>query len=195
MFFGVVAGYFGGITDSLIIWLFSTVNTVPWILLVIAMIFAFKGQTFFGHEFSDLSIVILALGLTGWTGLCRLIRGEVLRLRGLDYVTAARAMGIRTPRILLRHILPNTTHIVIVNASISMVAYVQAEVVLSFIGIGISRDPSWGRMIDDAKLELLRGVWWQLAAATTAIFILSLALNFLGDAMRNALDPRLNGAR
>jgi peptide/nickel transport system permease protein len=195
LFFGVIAGYFGGIIDSLIIWLFTTLNTVPWILLVISTIYALKGQTFFGSEISDMTYVILALGLTGWTGLCRLVRGEVLRVRELDYITAARALGIGTPRILFRHIVPQTFHLAIINASLSMVAYVQAEVVLSFLGLGISRDPSWGRMIDDAKLELLRGVWWQLGAATGAIFILSLTMNFLGDALRDALDPKLTGAK
>ena len=195
LFFGVLAGYFGGWIDNVIIWLFTTLNTVPWILLVIAMIYAIKGQTFFGHELSDMTIVILSLGLTGWTGLCRLVRGEVLRVRELDYVTAARALGLHTPRILFRHVVPQTFHLAIINGSLAMVGYVQAEVVLSFLGLGISRDPSWGRMIDDAKLELLRGVWWQLIAATSAIFILSLVLNFLGDALRDALDPRLTGAR
>jgi peptide/nickel transport system permease protein len=194
LFFGVIAGYFGGIVDSLIIWLFTTLNTIPWILLVIAMTYALKGQSFFGHELSDLAIVILALGLTGWTGLCRLVRGEVLRIREMDYVLAARALGISTPRILFRHVIPQTFHLAIITGSLSSVGYVQAEVVLSFLGLGISRDPSWGRMIDDAKLELLRGVWWQLLAATVAIFIISLVMNFLGDALRDALDPRLTGA-
>ncbi len=189
----MISGYFGGWVDSLVIWLFTTLNTIPWILLVISMIYALKGRTFFGHELSDMTIVILSLGLTGWTGLCRLVRGEVLRVRELDYITAARALGDSTPRILFRHVVPQTFHLAIINGSLSTVAYVQAEVVLSFLGLGISRDPSWGRMIDDAKLELLRGVWWQLTAATVAIFILSLAMNFLGDALRDALDPRLSG--
>lgn len=190
---GVLAGYFGGWVDDLITWLFTTVNAVPWILLVLAFVYALKDATLFGHELSALNKVIIALGLTDWVNICRLIRGEVLKHRDRDYVHAARAAGLGTGRILFRHILPNVFHLVIISFSLGAVSYVQAEVVLAFLGVGISDMPSWGRMIDDAKLELLQGVWWQFAAATTAIAILCLALNVLGDALRDALDPRLRG--
>jgi peptide/nickel transport system permease protein len=96
-------------------------------------------------------------------------------------------------RIIFRHILPNVFHIVIINFSLGLAGYVQAEVVLSFLGLGVNDRPSWGRMIDDAKLELLKGVWWQMTAATFGIFLLSLVVNLFGDALRDALDPRLRG--
>jgi len=186
---GIIAGYFGGWIDEIITWLFTTVSSIPWILLMIAMVYALKGL-----ELDQVFMIILALGLTDWVGICRLIRGEVLKHRDRDYVQAARAAGVSTPRILLKHIFPNVFHLVIITFSLGAVSYVQAEVVLTFLGLGITSRPSWGRMIDDAKLELLRGVWWQAVAATVAIGILCLALNLLGDALRDALDPRLRGA-
>lgn len=191
--FGVVAGYFGGWIDDFIIWLFSTVSSIPWILLVIALTFVLKMNAPIYNIIGDLGCVIVALGLTDWVGLCRLIRGEVIKLRDRDYIVAAHAIGMGNTRIIARHIIPNVFHIIIITFSLGAVGYVQAEVALSFLGLGISQRPSWGRMIDDAKLELLRGVWWQLAAASVAIFLLCLALNLLGDRLRDALDPRLRG--
>jgi ABC-type dipeptide/oligopeptide/nickel transport system permease subunit len=203
---GIIAGYFGGWIDEIITWLFTTVSSIPWVLLMIAMVYALKQREFpwftiqnyqvhfIWTELDPVVLIILALGLTDWVGICRLIRGEVLKHRDRDYVQAARAAGVGTPRILLRHILPNVFHLVIITFSLGAVGYVQAEVVLTFLGLGITSRPSWGRMIDDAKLELLRGVWWQAVAATVAIGILCLALNLLGDALRDALDPRLRGA-
>lgn len=143
----------------------------------------------------ELLIVILAMGLTDWVGVCRLIRGEVLKQRSLDYVAAGKALGLSQTRILFRHILPNCLHLVIITFTLSAVGYVQAEVALTFLGIGISDLPSWGRMIDDAKLELLRGVWWQFAAATLAIGLLCLCLSLLGDALRDVLDPKTRTRR
>lgn len=193
---GVLAGYFGGWVDAVITWLFTTISSIPSILLMIAIIFALQGYVFadgetFRDRFGDLPAIILALGLTGWIGLCRLLRGEVFKHRRSDYVMAAIAAGAGTPRILLRHILPNIRHIIIITFSLSAVGYVQAEVVLTFIGIGVSEKPSWGRMITDSSLEILRGVWWEVVSASVAIFIICWALNIVGDALRDALDPKL----
>ena len=190
---GVIAGFFGGWVDSLIIWLFSTFSSVPWILQVIAIAAVLQTHEDLNKRFSGLPTVILALSLTSWIGLCRLIRGEVLKLRERDYVVAARAIGLNNAAILVRHIVPNVFHLIIIDFSLNIVGNVQAEVVLAFLGLGITEKPSWGRMIDDAKLDLLRGVWWQLVSATVAIFVFSLAMNILGDALRDALDPRLRG--
>lgn len=197
---GVISGYFGGWVDDLITWLYSTISSVPWLLLVIAMAYAIQGRTTTGEGHNALMrllggtfTVIMSLGLTDWVTLCRLMRGEVIKLRDRDFVAAARAMGLGHWRILFRHILPNTTHLIIITFSLGAVSYVQVEVVLAFLGLGITDKPSWGKMIDDAKLELLRGVWWQVTAATVAIFVLCLALNILGDALRDALDPKLRG--
>jgi peptide/nickel transport system permease protein len=196
---GAIGGYFGGWVDAVVIWLFTTVSSVPWILLMISLAYVLVGREvhvpFTSKTFAMAGVptIVLALGLTSWVGLCRLIRGEVLKHRGRDYVVAARAAGLGHLRIIFRHILPNVFHIVIINFSLGLAAYVQSEVVLSFLGLGVTDRPSWGRMIDDAKLELLKGVWWQMAAATVAIFIFSLAVNVFGDTLRDALDPRLRG--
>jgi ABC-type dipeptide/oligopeptide/nickel transport system permease subunit len=198
---GLIAGYFGGWIDNLIIWLFSTVSSIPGILLILALAFVLKDQTIGlswlginkSFPLTGIPTIVLALGLTSWVGLCRLIRGETLKLRERDYVFAARAVGVRDKGILSRHILPNVFHLIVIDFSLGLAGFVQAEVVLSFLGLGVTDQPSWGRMIDDAKLELLKGVWWQMAAATVAIFIFSLAVNILGDALRDALDPRLRG--
>ena len=198
---GLLAGYRGGWVDSIIVWLFSTVHSIPWILLIMAFAFALRGREipFMRDDrgepvpMSGIPVIVIALGLTSWVGLCRLIRGEVIRLRDRDYVVSARAVGLRGPRILFKHILPNVFHLIIIDFSLGLAAFVQAEVILSFLGLGVTDQPSWGRMIDDAKLELLKGVWWQMAAATVAIFVFSLAVNVFGDALRDALDPRLRG--
>ncbi|MEA2735196.1 MAG: peptide/nickel transport system permease protein [Humisphaera sp.] len=197
---GALAGYLGGWVDALVIWLFSTVASIPWLLLMIALAYGLKGREFYAPwtesnylPLAGIPTIILALGLSSWVGLCRLIRAEVLKHRDRDYVTAARAAGVGHGRIMFRHILPNVFHIVIINFSLGLAGYVQAEVVLSFLGLGVTDQPSWGRMIDDAKLELLKGVWWQMAAATVGIFVLSLVVNLFGDALRDALDPRLRG--
>jgi peptide/nickel transport system permease protein len=206
---GLLGGYLGGWVDDLITWLYSTVASIPWLLLVIALAYVLQNVQLnvqmqnpesrvahIAEALGGLPIVVLSLGLTDWVTLCRLIRGEVIKLRDQDFVTAARALGLGGRRIAFGHILPNTFHIVIITFSLSAVNYVQAEVVLAFLGLGINvKEPSWGRMIDDSKLELLRGVWWEFAAATAAIFIISLALNTLGDALRDALDPKLHGVK
>ena len=198
---GLLAGYFGRSVDTFIIWLFSTVNSIPGILLILALAFVLKDQTIglgwlgIERQFSLVGIptIVLALGLTSWVGLCRFVRGETLKLRGRDYVAAASAIGVGHAGILFRHILPNVSHIVIIDFSLGLAAFVQAEVILSFLGLGVTDQPSWGRMIDDAKLELLKGVWWQMVSATVAIFVFSLCVNVVGDALRDALDPRLRG--
>ncbi|MGA2496876.1 MAG: ABC transporter permease [Tepidisphaeraceae bacterium] len=196
-FFGVLAGYFGRWIDTLVIWLFSTLNSIPWILLMTAMAYALKDRemVIFGQEIKLVGVpaIIIALGLTSWVDLCRLVRGETIKLRERDFIAAARAMGLGNSRILFRHLLPNVSHIVIIDFTLNVISFIQAEVVLSFLGLGIVDQPSWGRAIDDGKLELMRGVWWQMAGATFLIFLLSLALNILGDALRDAMDPRLRG--
>jgi ABC-type dipeptide/oligopeptide/nickel transport system permease subunit len=201
---GLLAGYFGGWVDDLITWLYSTVSSIPWLLLVIAVAYVIQNaQTVnsdsrlaqVGAYLGGLPTVVLALGLTDWVSLCRLIRGEVIKLRDQDFVVAARAMGLSGRRVIARHILPNTFHIVVITFSLGSVGYVQAETVLAFLGLGITTKPSWGKMIDDSRLELLQGVWWQFAAATIAIVILCLALNVVGDALRDALDPKLHGVK
>jgi len=196
---GLLAGYFGGWIDDVITWLYSTLQSIPYILLILAFAFVLQDKDFslFGVEFHIRGIraVYLALGLTGWVGLCRLIRGEAIKHRERDYVVSSRSQGAGGFRIIFRHILPNVFHLVIITFSLSFIGYIHAEVILSFLGLGVKSVPSWGVMIDDAKLELFRGVWWQLAAATAAIFFISLTLHIFGDTLRDALDPRLRGEK
>jgi ABC-type dipeptide/oligopeptide/nickel transport system permease subunit len=206
---GLIAGYFGGWIDDFITWVYSVVSAVPWLLLVIAVTYTLQQNAALDepstvapsafaravHNFlpEDLVIVILSLGLTDWVSLCRLIRGETLKLRDSDMVAAGRAVGLSELRIIFRHILPNVSHLLIITFTLGAVGYLQVEVVLAFLGLGVSSKPSWGHMIDDAKMTLLRGVWWEVTAATAAIFIICMALTILGDALRDALDPKLRG--
>lgn len=188
---GAIAGYFRGFIDEVIVWLYSTLSSIPGLLLILVFAFVLKDATVFGHKIQGVTPVYLALGLTSWVGLCRLIRGEVMKHKNRDYVTAANAYGASTPRVIFKHVIPNVTHLILIDFSLRFVGFIHAEVILSFLGLGAKDEPSWGVMIDDARLELSRGYWWQMAAATMAIFGISLALNIVGDALRDALDPKI----
>lgn len=181
---GALAGYFGGWVDDFITWLYTTFSSIPNIMLLIS-ITMILGKGLFA--------VYVALGTTSWVTLCRLIRGEVMKHKEREYVQAAGAIGGGHFRKLFLHILPNVTHIVIINTSLQFQFAIKSEVILSYLGLGVQGEPSWGTMIDDAKLELARGVWWQLAGATVAMFTVVLAFNLLGDALRDSLDPKLKG--
>ena len=178
---GVSAGYYGGRIDDVVFFVMSTLASIPGLLLLIALIMAMGRST--------LSVCI-ALGVTSWVGLCRVSRGETLKLRELDYVQAARALGVSEFRIVLRHILPNLMHLVIITFVLMFSGLVLSEAILSWLGIGV--DGSWGQMIDQARDELSREpvIWWNIAAAGSALFGLLLAVNFVGDALRDILDPR-----
>jgi peptide/nickel transport system permease protein len=146
---------------------------------------------------ADLRLLFLCiiLGITSWTGLCRLLRAETLKLREVDYVLAAQAFGVGNPGIMLRHLLPNVMHIVMISVVLDFSGLVLAEAVLSYINIGV--DPSmysWGNMINGARLEMAREpvVWWSLAAAFIFMFVLVLAANLFSDAVRDAFDPRIS---
>lgn len=181
---GAFAGYFGGWIDDFVTWLYTTFSSVPNIMLLIS-ITLILGKGIFA--------VYIALGATSWVTLCRLIRGEVMKHKEREYVQAAGAIGGGDMRKLFRHILPNVSHIIIINTSMQFQIAIKSEVILSYLGLGVQGEPSWGTMIDDAKLELVRGVWWQLAGATIAMFFILLAFNILSDALRDALDPKLKG--
>ena len=181
---GALAGYFGGLVDECIVWFYSTVASIPHIMLLIALTLILgKG----------ILSVYIALGMTNWVELCRLIRGEVKRHKDREYVQAAAAIGASHWRKLVRHILPNVLHIVIIRFSLIFQFAIKSEVILSYLGLGVQDSPSWGVMINDARVELTRGIWWQLAFATLAMFLVVLAFNILGDALRDALDPKLKG--
>jgi peptide/nickel transport system permease protein len=181
LLFGVTAGYFGGLVDDVVFFVMSTLASMPGLLLLIALIMVMPHGT--------LSVCI-ALAVTGWVGFCRISRGETLKLRELDYVQAARALGVSELRIVLRHVLPNLAHLVVITFVLMFSALVLSEAILSWLGIGV--DGSWGQMIDQARVELSRDpvIWWNLTAAGAALFGLLLAVNFVGDALRDILDPR-----
>jgi peptide/nickel transport system permease protein len=181
LLFGVSAGYFGGRIDDFVFFVMSTLASMPGLLLLIALIMVLGKSTF---------SVCLALAVTGWVGFCRVSRGETLKLRELEYVSAARALGVSEGRIIMRHILPNLMHLVIITFVLMFSGLVLSEAILSWLGIGV--DGSWGQMIDQARNELSRDpiVWWNISAAGGALFGLILAVNFVGDALRDTLDPR-----
>jgi peptide/nickel transport system permease protein len=188
---GAIAGYFRGVVDEVIVWLYSTISSIPGLLLILVFAYVLRDKSIFGYPLDGITAIYLAIGLTSWVGICRLLRGEVIKHKNRDYVMAARAFGASRSRIIFRHVLPNVTHLILIDVSLRFVGFIHAEVILSFLGLGAKDEPSWGVMIDDARLELSRGYWWQMAAASAAIFFISLALNIFSDALRDALDPKL----
>lgn len=200
---GIMAGYYRGWVDDLIQYLYTTLNSIPGVLLIAAAILSID-VLFDNHpqwfptiyERADFRLLALCavLGLTSWTSLCRLLRGETLKLRELDYIQAATAFGVANLKIITRHILPNVMHIVLIIVVLDFSGLVLAESVLSYIGVGV--DPStnsWGNMINNARMELAREpmVWWSLLAAFILMSLLVLAANLFADAVRDAFDPRL----
>jgi ABC-type dipeptide/oligopeptide/nickel transport system permease subunit len=183
---GCLAGYLGGRTDDAIVWLYSTVASMPGLLFILAISMVVgKG----------LKGVYLGIGLMTWTSLCRLIRAEVMKHKERPYVLAARTLGAGPVRIMFRHILPNVFHIVIIAFSLRFPAAIGTEVFMSFLGIGVQSEPSWGIMISNARLRLWHGMWWEMTFVTLAVFLVVLAFNLVGDALRDALDPRLRAGK
>ncbi|AFL72941.1 ABC transporter permease [Thiocystis violascens] len=203
---GIAAGYFRGWVDDIIQYLYTTLNSIPGVLLIAAAILML--QVYMSNHADDfaspveradlrLLFLCLILGVTSWTGLCRLLRGEALKLREVDYVQAASALGVGHFNIIGRHLLPNVMHIVLITVVLDFSGLVLAEAVLSYVNIGV--DPtmnSWGNMINSARLELARDpvVWWSLTAAFVFMFTLVLAANLFADVVRDAFDPRLREA-
>ena len=203
--FGILAGFFRGWVDDIIQYIYTTLNSIPGVLLIAASILMV--QVYMANHEADFTSVIvradmrllflcMILGVTSWTGLCRLLRAETLKLREMEYVQAASALGVKQGAILLRHILPNVMHIVLISVVLDFSSLVLAEAVLSYINIGV--DPtsySWGNMINGARLEMAREpiVWWSLSAAFVFMFALVLAANLFADVVQDAFDPRRSG--
>ncbi len=204
IFFGIFAGYIGGFVDDIIQFIYTTLYSIPSVLLIASAILMLQvymanNPTNFEnvYERADLRLFFLCmiLGLTSWTGLCRLLRGESMKLREIEYVQASQTFGLSKISIIIRHIIPNIMHIVIITVVLDFSALVLAEAVLSYVNIGV--DPStysWGNMINAARLEMSREpiVWWPLFAAFVFMFILVLFANLFSDVVRDAFDPRTN---
>ena len=186
VFLGLLGGYFGGKTDSLVVWLCATVASMPGLLFILAISMV-VGQGLAG--------IYLGIGLTTWVGVCRTIRAEVMKHKAKAYVQAARVLGYSHARIMFRHILPNVAHIILIQFSIRFPGAVATEVFISFLGIGVQGEPSWGIMINNARLRLWQGVWWEMTFVTLAIFTLVLVFNHLADYLRDRLDPALRSVR
>ncbi|MGO3383311.1 MAG: ABC transporter permease [Acinetobacter guillouiae] len=183
-FLGAIAGYFGGWVDDVLNWFYNIFTSIPYLLLVLAIAAVLQQK-------GILSIVLI-LGLTGWTGVFRLIRAEYMKHNSREYVLAAKAIGVSNTRRMFVHIFPNVSHIALVQMSILVVAFIKSEVILSFLGFGVPVGVvSWGSMLNEAQSELILGKWWQLVAASVAMAVLVTAFSMFTDALRDALDPKL----
>jgi ABC-type dipeptide/oligopeptide/nickel transport system permease subunit len=179
---GLAAGYFGGWVDALVNWAYSVVVSVPDILLITAISYAMgKG----------IEAMCFAIAATSWVGIMRLVRGEVLKHKGSDYVLAARSLGAGARRIMFSEILPNVVHVAIVTSSLVLLASVKAEVILTYLGLGVQDGASWGLLITGASQDLAAGIWGPLVGTVTAMFLLIYSLSAIGDALRDVLDPRI----
>jgi peptide/nickel transport system permease protein len=179
---GGIAGFFGGFIDSLIMRFTDVLLSIPLILLLITAASLFK---------PGLSTTIIVIGLTSWPGAARLIRGQFLALKSQEYVTAARAIGANSWRMMFRHLLPNTMALVIVEATLWLGFAILLEASLSYLGLGVLiPTPSWGNMLQDGQRDLIMGAWWMTVFPGMAIFLTVLAFNLMGDGLRDALDPR-----
>jgi peptide/nickel transport system permease protein len=180
---GLFAGFYGGRIDDAIQYVYQVLSSIPAILLLIAMLMVME---------RGLWQLCVALGVTSWVGLCRLIRGETLKVKSMEYVEAARALGASDLRLLFRHILPNVMYLVIIEMTLDFSGLVMSEAVLTYIGLGAEPGTgSWGRMLMTADRELPNAIWWNLAGASIFLFLLVLSFNLFADSLRDALDPRL----
>jgi len=177
---GVASAYFGGALDNILMRLTDVIMTFPFFLLLVLIVYMYGASMVF---------IILAIGLTGWTGTARLVRSEVLSLRTMDFITASKALGADDVRIIVHHLIPNTTSSIIVIATLSIPGVILAEAALSFIGLGDPAVTSWGRVLNAGQDSLVT-TWWVAVEPGIMLFLTVLAFNFLGDGLRDALDPK-----
>lgn len=201
---GAFAGYYGGKLDDFVVWIYSTFASMPTLLFILAFAllvskgflcaplakaFAAIAATF--NTDSGMLALYLAIGVTGWVTLCRVVRAETLKLREASYIQAAKVAGQNEIKIIFKHIFPNLMHLVIIYFTIRFAYAIMTEVIVSYLGLGVQLAPSWGVMIADGQEGLWRGIWWEIATATGFMFFLVLSLHVLGDSLRDLLDPRL----
>lgn len=181
---GAFAGYFGGWLDDLLNWFYNVFTSIPYLLLILAVAAVLQSK--------GVLTIILILGLTGWTGVFRLVRAEYMKHKEREYVLAASTIGASDWRKMFIHIFPNVSHISLVQMSILSVGFIKSEVILSFLGFGVPVGVvSWGSMLNEAQNELILGKWWQLVAVTAAMAVLVTALSLFTDGLRDTLDPKL----
>lgn len=187
---GAAAAFFGGWVDHLVAWLYSTFSSIPQLVLLAVLSFMFLSDALAG--FRGLPSLYFAFAMTFWIGPCRVIRGESMKIKELEYVQAATAIGFGRFYILVRHIIPNTLHLMFINFSLLFIGAIKGEVILTFLGLGLplGSGASWGIMISQAKAEVVQGFFWQIGAATAFMFVLVLAFNILSDALQDAFDPK-----
>ena len=201
IFFGVTAGYFGGRTDDVIQFIYISLGSIPSILLISAMMMIVNAKLSVSSGtdvfYKDDKIVIflcVILGLVGWSALCRLLRAETIKLKELDYVKAARGLGVSDLFIMIKYIIPNLIHVVLISSILRFSGLVMVEAILAYIKIGVPTTVrSWGRIVDGARSQLGRDpiIWWPVLGAFILMFLLVFSINIFGDAVRDALDPRL----
>jgi peptide/nickel transport system permease protein len=181
---GAFAGYYGGKIDDFFNWFYNVFTAIPYMLLILAIAAVLNQR--------GVTAVVLILGLTGWTGIYRLVRAEYMKHKSREYVQAANAVGASNARRMFVHIFPNVSHVSLVQLSVNAVGFIKSEVILSFLGFGVPVDKvSWGSMLNEAQNELILGYWWQLVAATLAMAVLVTAFSMFTDALRDALDPKI----
>ena len=189
---GALAGYVGGWVDDVLEWVYNVFTAIPYILLIFALAAVLKAGPYASTLGNSVWTVVIILGLVGWTGIYRLVRAEYIKHRARDYVRAAEAIGASHLSRMFTHILPNISHVVLVQLSLHVVGFIKAEVILSFLGLGVPIDVvSWGTMLSESQAELVQGKWWQLVAATAMMATFVTAFALLTDALRDALDPKL----
>lgn len=185
-FLGAAAAYYGGWIDTIVQWLYSMLSSVPQLVLLAVLAFMFLNSAVEG----TLIPVYVALCLTFWIGPCRVIRGEVMKIKELEFAQAATVIGFSRQYILVKHVLPNTLHLMFINFSLLFIGAVKTEVILTFLGLGIKDGASWGLMISQAAPEVINGIFWQIGVATVLMLILVLAFNIVSDALQDAFDPK-----
>jgi peptide/nickel transport system permease protein len=184
--FGAFGGFFGGKIGDTLEWLYNVFESIPGILLIFAFAAVLKGR--------GIESVVIILAFTGWTGMYRQVRAEFIKHSSREYVRSAEAIGASRMSRMFRHILPNVSHVVLVRMSLMTVGFIKAEVILSYLGLGVRVDQvSWGSMLAEAQAELILGYWWQLATATLFMAVFVTAFSLMADALRDALDPKLRG--
>jgi peptide/nickel transport system permease protein len=182
---GALSGFFGGKLGDLLEWVYNVFTAIPSILLIFAFAAIFS---------RGITSVVLILALTGWTGIYRLIRAEFIKHRSREYVRSAEAIGASQWSRMFKHILPNVSHVALVQLSLHVVSFIKSEVILSYLGLGVGVDQvSWGTMLAEAQNEMILGYWWQLAAVTALMAVFVTAFALFTDALRDALDPKLRG--